>query len=154
MATKRSKSCAFCDQVVKHESDRLIYKDNLVMVFPTNIPIVPGHILICPVRCIENINNLTKKELFAIFSIINKLSLILAPIFETSGFNYAWNEGECAGQAVPHLHIHMLPRKPGDAGITTYEPRKFLYRPGSREKSPDRELSSIAKTIRDSMVLD
>jgi hypothetical protein len=42
----------------------------------------------------------------------------------------------------------MLPRKEGDTGITEYDPRKFLYRPGSRETSPDKELISVSERIK------
>ncbi|MBI4150334.1 hypothetical protein HY488_02940, partial [Candidatus Woesearchaeota archaeon] len=53
-----------------------------------------------------------------------------------------------AGQNISHLHLHIIPRKGGDAGITDYEPRKFLYRPGSRETSPENELRDVAALIR------
>lgn len=53
--------------------------------------------------------------------------------FGAEGFHFAWNEGEAAGQRIPHLHLHIVPRKRGDEGIAEYEPREFLYRPGSRE---------------------
>lgn len=53
-----------------------------------------------------------------------------------------------AGQTVPHFHLHIVPRKQGDAGILEYEPRKFLYRPGSREEGPEAELQSVAAQIR------
>ena len=65
------------------------------------------------------------------------------------GFNFAWNDGPIAGQSVPHFHLHVLPRKQGDTGITEYEPRQFLYRPGSREASPEAELAAIAKMIQE-----
>jgi len=52
------------------------------------------------------------------------------------GFNFAWNEGAVAGQTVPHFNLHIVPRTTGDSGIWEYEPREFLYRPGSRAASP------------------
>jgi hypothetical protein len=42
----------------------------------------------------------------------------------------------------------MLPRKHGDSGVVEYEPRKFLYRPGSREATPEQELQAIAELIK------
>jgi len=68
--------------------------------------------------------------------------------FAAEGFNYAWNEELVAGQTVPHLHLHMLPRKKGDSGIVDYEPRKFLYRPGERSDSPDQELIKVTELIK------
>ncbi len=142
----KKENCVFCtSQDIKK---REIIRNNYAFAFPTNIPVVPGHVLICPIRCIDNFNDLTKKEIEGIFDLQKKLKKALQKAFNAEGFNYAWNENEVGGQAVPHFHLHMLPRKKGDTGITEYDPRKFLYRPGSREKSHDGELSSIVKKIK------
>ena len=121
------------------------------MVFPTNIPIVPGHILICPVRHVVKIDFLSDEELYVIRNCIVRLKNSLKKAFDAEGFNIAWNEGPAVGQAVEHLHIHIVPRKAGDAGIYGYDPRKFLYRPGSREKSPEQELQKVAKLIKENI---
>jgi diadenosine tetraphosphate (Ap4A) HIT family hydrolase len=73
---------------------------------------------------------------------------ILVKVFSAQGFNYAWNEGDVAGQSVPHLHFHLIPRKEGDTGVWNYEPREFLYRPGSRESSPETELCAVSDLIK------
>jgi diadenosine tetraphosphate (Ap4A) HIT family hydrolase len=126
----------------------MISKDRLVMAFPTNIPITPGHTLICPVRHIQTINDVTAEELTAIKNLIIQLKNALKKSLGAEGFNIAWNEGAPAGQSIEHLHIHVVPRKNGDEGIYKYEPREFLYRPGSRSKAPEKELQNIAKLIK------
>ena len=128
--------------------NRLIFENELVFAFPSNMPIVPGHTLICPKRIVATIDELTAEELLAIFDLQNKLKQALHKTFNASGFNYAWNEGILAGQTVNHLHLHILPRKEGDAGVTHYEPRKFLYRSGERPISPGQELIEIANLIK------
>lgn len=117
------------------------------MAFPTNIPITPGHTLICPVRHIKKIDELSEEELKAIKDFIIQLKRCLVKSFDAEGFNIAWNENEVAGQSVGHLHIHVVPRKTGDEGIYEYEPRKFLYRPGPRNKSPEQELQEVSELI-------
>jgi histidine triad (HIT) family protein len=143
---ENNKVCVFCTNPGVKE--REIIRNELAWAFPTNIPIVPGHVLICPIRCVADFNDLTKEEVAAIFDLQKKLKKTFKKVFGAEGFNYAWNEGELAGQAVPHFHLHMLPRKQGDTGITEYDPRKFLYRPGSRETSPDEELNAVVKEIK------
>ena len=143
------KDCPFCNGEIKKQG--IIYRNDLVFVFPTYIPIVPGHILVCPTRHVSNIGELTQEEANALQEMIIKMREILREVFGAEGFNIAWNEGEVAGQAVDHLHIHIVPRKEGDCGITEYEPRKFLYRPGSREKSPDDELQEITRIIKEKL---
>ena len=128
--------------------ERIIVSNELAFAFPTNIPITPGHLLICPKRVVKTVYELTPDELQAMFAMLESLKPALQKEFGATGFNYAWNEGEEAGQSIPHLHIHLVPRKNGDAGITEYEPRKFLYRTGSREASPEAELQKITQLIK------
>ncbi len=130
---------------------RLIIENELAFAFPTNIPIVPGHTLICPKRHVSKIDDLNDDELHAILLLQKKLKQAMIKVFAAEGFNYAWNEGQIAGQKVNHLHLHMLPRKKSDSGIFEYDPRKFLYRPGKRPESPEQELSEVAELIRNNI---
>lgn len=141
-----NKSCAYC--TIPEIKKRTIIENKLAWAFPTNIPIVPGHTLISPKRCVAKFEEMTKAEVEAVFSLLRKLKTALTKTFGAEGFNIAWNEDELAGQSVPHFHLHLLPRKTGDTGITSYEPRKFLYRPGSREKTQEKELLAISKLIK------
>jgi histidine triad (HIT) family protein len=141
--------CVYCEKPEIQE--RTIIKNELAWAFPTNIPIVPGHVLISPIRCVAKFEDLTGEEKAAIFDLQAKLKVALTKLFGAQGFNIAWNEGKLAGQSVPHFHLHVLPRKEGDTGITEYEPRKFLYRPGERETTPEEELAEISKLIKDNL---
>lgn len=123
-------------------------ENDLAFAFPTNIPIVPGHMLICPKRHVEYYEDLTVEERTAIEELRDKLKTALEKVFGAQGFNFAWNHGKIGGQAVPHFHLHIVPRKEGDAGIHQYDPRVFLYRPGSRATNPDGELGEIVDSIR------
>lgn len=128
-------------------SNRLITATNLAFAFPAQMPILPGHILVCPRRIVEKFEDLTTEEAHALFALVTDIKKVLAKEFGATGFNIAWNEGNIAGQSVPHLHVHIVPRKHNDKGITDYEPRKFLYRPGVRDISPDEELEDVAKLL-------
>ncbi len=117
--------------------------------FLTNIPITPGHSLVAPQRVVATIDELTLKELTDLFALVKYVKDVLRQAVSAQGFNCAWNEGRAYGQSVPHLHIHIVPRTQGDAGITQYEPRQFLYRPGSRTESPTAELADLAQHMRE-----
>ena len=143
---KNKVHCVYCE--IPAIKERMIIGNDLAWAFPTNIPIVPGHVLIAPIRCVALFEDLTDNEKKAIFDLRNKLKQAMIKLFQAEGFNYAWNENEIAGQSVPHFHLHMLPRREADSGTTEYEPRKFLYRPGSREQSPEDELRAISELIR------
>ncbi len=132
-------------------SERVIIENELAFAFPTNMPIVPGHLLICPKRVVTRYEDLSEEEKSSIERLRIQLKMALERLFGAEGFNYAWNEAEVAGQSIAHFHLHIVPRKKGDAGIYTYEPREFLYRPGTRSATPEEELADIARTIRSAL---
>jgi len=139
-------NCPYCDN--QSIEPRIIFHNDLIKVFPTNIPITVGHVLICPARHVSRIDQLSDAELKAIKQGLILLQASIIKSFGAEGFNIAWNEGAVAGQSVNHLHIHLVPRKSGDSGVYGYDPRQFLYRPGARHESPDAELGEVAPLIR------
>ena len=139
-------NCDFCEN--NSIKERLITENELAKAFPTSQPIVPGHTLIISKRCVPKFEDLTTKEKDAIFDLIKKIKMALTKTFNCTEFNHAWNEGSTAGQTVPHFHLHIIPRKEDDNGIHKYEPRKFLYRPSSRNNSPEEELKNVAQEIK------
>jgi len=138
--------CAFCEGNDKNE--RIIFSNELAEVFPSNQPIVVGHTLIIPKRCVATFAQLNSEEQKAIFDLMEQTKSALKQTFGCEGFNFAWNEGELAGQSVSHFHLHVLPRREGDRGVYKYSPREFLYRPGVRGVSPQEELIEVADLIR------
>ncbi|HEV8052891.1 MAG TPA: HIT domain-containing protein [Parachlamydiaceae bacterium] len=128
--------------------DRTVTRNHLAFSFLTHMPIVPGHLLICPIRVVESCEELTNEEWKAIFDLQRQVCQALKKTFDSEGFNFAWNMGENAGQSVPHYHLHVVPRKKGDAGILEYEPRVFLYRPRSRAISELEELSEVTQMVK------
>ncbi len=131
--------------------ERVVLKNAYAFAFVNYMPIVPGHMLICPIQAVETSEELSFKEWTAILDLKKIVCKSLKKVFGSEGFNFAWNEGEMAGQTVPHFHLHVLPRKSGDQGIYLYEPRSFLYRPGSRAVSPREELVQITELIKKSI---
>ncbi|MBI1974685.1 MAG: HIT family protein [Candidatus Zambryskibacteria bacterium] len=142
--------CPFCkNEEVKH---RTIIENDLAFAFPTNTPIVSGHILVCPKRHIQYYEDTTSEEKNAIENLRGKLKPALKRAFGAEGFNYAWNEEKIGGQSVSHFHLHIVPRKEGDVGIYQYEPREFLYRPGPRTvASPQEEIDTAIKAIKQAL---
>lgn len=128
--------------------ERMLARNSLAFSFLTHMPIVPGHSLICPIRAVKTSEELSDDEWRAILQLKQHVCRALKKALGAEGFNFAWNSGEMAGQTVPHFHLHVVPRKTGDTGILDYEPRVFLYRPGSRAISPLEELSQLSELIR------
>ena len=138
--------CDFCD--ISSLKNRIINENDFAFVFPSNTPIVPGHLLIVPKRHVQYYEDLTSEEKTSIEDLRVWSKKSLRNVFGAQGFNYAWNEEAIGGQSVPHFHLHIVPRTENDAGIYEYEPRKFLYRPGSRAESPEEELADVVKLLK------
>lgn len=137
--------CPYCTS--SEIQERKIAENDLAFAFLGNMPIVIGHTLVIPKRHVAKYEQLTEEEMRAIEDLRVKILDALSKTFGSGGFNFAWNDGKVAGQSVPHFHLHIVPRKEGDAGIYEYEPRTFLYRPGQREETPEAELKEVAERI-------
>jgi histidine triad (HIT) family protein len=142
-------NCVYC--TLPEIKERQIVENDLAWAFLTNIPITPGHTLIAPKRCVARYEDLSSEEKMSIEELRMKIVTALTKLYGAEGFNIAWNVNKIAGQSVPHFHMHIVPRKEGDEGIYEYEPRKFLYRPGSREVTREAELKAASEEIRNAL---
>lgn len=139
------KECVFC--TLPEIKERQIVENEFAWAVPGNMPITVGHTLVIPKRCVAKYEDLTREEKEAVEELRVKILNALRKTFGAQGFNFAWNDEKLAGQSVPHFHLHIVPRKEGDAGIYQYEPRNFLYRSGDRGISPEQELKAVAQLI-------
>ena len=77
-------------------------------------PLLPGHILVCPVRCTPRASQLTPQETSDLFLTVQTVSKTISRVFRADALNIAVQDGVEAGQSVPHVHVHVIPRKGGD----------------------------------------
>jgi bis(5'-adenosyl)-triphosphatase len=83
----------------------------------TNIrPILPGHVLICPIRPVPRLRDLSPPECADLFNTARTVSRMLERVLGATAFNVAVQDGVDAGQSVPHVHCHVIPRVKGDMG--------------------------------------
>lgn len=77
-------------------------------------PLLPGHVLVCPVRRVARFNDLTTTEVTDLFVTVQRVSRMVERVFKASALNIAIQDGVDAGQSVPHVHAHIIPRKIND----------------------------------------
>ena len=77
-----------------------------------------GHTLVIPKRGVGKISQLDEKETSDLFIGMKKVQKILSKNFDTDDFTICIHDGRLAGQEVPHVHIHVIPRTEGDGGLT------------------------------------
>lgn len=77
-------------------------------------PLLPGHVLVSPRRVVPRFNDLSAAELQDLFATVQRVSRTIERLFHASALNIAIQDGQDAGQSVPHVHAHIIPRRKAD----------------------------------------
>ncbi|XP_036875218.2 bis(5'-adenosyl)-triphosphatase isoform X4 [Manis javanica] len=77
-------------------------------------PVVPGHVLVCPLRPVERFRDLRPDEVADLFQATQRVGTVVEKHFQGTSLTLSMQDGPEAGQTVKHVHIHVLPRKAGD----------------------------------------
>ncbi|EZG07552.1 hypothetical protein H106_03142 [Trichophyton rubrum CBS 735.88] len=77
-------------------------------------PLLPGHVLVCPIRRTPRLSDLTPAEATNLFLTVRRVSRMVERVYQASSLNVAIQDGVDAGQSVPHVHAHIIPRKKAD----------------------------------------
>lgn len=101
--------CIFCQIIEKKIPAKIVYEDEEIIAFRDINPQAPVHILLLPKKHIESVMKISEQDKSAISKIYTVASQIAKSesIAET-GFRIVVNNGPDAGQAVKHLHFHLL----------------------------------------------
>lgn len=103
-------SCVFCSPA----KSEILFTNTVAYCRKDDYPVTPGHLLIIPYRHIASFFEVTEEEQVAIFDLVRVGRMYLDTTYHPEGYNIAINDGSVAGQTVMHLHIHLIPRYPGD----------------------------------------
>lgn len=123
-------SCPFCNLDPSRE---IIAESSLAFAIYDKYPVSKGHTLIIPKRHCPGYFELTAEEQEACWLMVNELQAFLTKKYDPDGFNVGININSAAGQTIPHVHIHLIPRFKGDipepeGGVRGVIPEKRLYR--------------------------
>jgi diadenosine tetraphosphate (Ap4A) HIT family hydrolase len=105
-------NCPFCTDKIR---ERSVVKNELAFAVYDINPVSKGHMLIIPFRHVADFFETTREEQAAFLDLTRKLKPILEQRYHPTGYNFGVNIGRDAGQAVMHVHWHLIPRYPGDA---------------------------------------
>ena len=101
--------CVFCKIIKGEIPSKKVYEDEEVVAFYDINPIAKIHVLVIPKEHIKSVQELREENkdlLFHLFEKINEVAKIVG--VDKTGFRVISNVGEDAGQAVKHLHFHIL----------------------------------------------
>lgn len=124
----QTKPCPFCSL----PEERIVNASEYGVVFRDGFPISPGHTLIIPKRHIGSFFDLFPDERTDLLKLLDVAKKEADKKFTPQGYNIGINDGAAAGQTVPHLHIHLIPRYLGDrvdprGGVRWIIPEKADY---------------------------
>lgn len=123
-----TKPCPFC--ILPPE--RIIDSNEYGLTIHDGFPVSTGHTLIIPKRHIGSWFEIDAEEQLGLLDLLTRAKIALQNELNPDGYNIGINDGPAAGQTVPHLHMHLIPRYKGDiedprGGVRWIIPEKAKY---------------------------
>ena len=123
-----SSTCPFCTL----PSERIVAQNSHGVWIYDGFPVSAGHSLIIPKRHIGSFFEATTTEQTALLRLLDQAKAAIDADHRPDGYNVGINDGAAAGQTVPHLHLHLIPRYQGDVedprgGVRWVIPEKADY---------------------------
>jgi histidine triad (HIT) family protein len=134
-------NCAFC-RIVKRQVDaRLIFEDEISLAFLDHRPVFPGHCLLIPKAHHETMSDLPENLIGPFFKNAQLLARAIESAMEAEGTFVAINNR--VSQSVPHLHVHVVPRRRKDGLKGFFWPR--------HPYSTEVDANAVQSAVRDAM---
>ena len=133
--------CIFCRIANGEIPTKIITETNHSIVFLDAFPLTKGHTLVIPKKHHEKIQNMSSEENTDLFSTVHS---VISKVDKLTGATLmAVHNGKEAGQEIPHVHVHLVPRSPNDTG----GPIHCLF--DSTLNVSDSEINEILKKLQD-----
>lgn len=121
-------TCPFCTL----PPERIVQENDYANWIFDGFPVSPGHSLIIPKRHVASFFEITNEERMAMLMLLDAAKVTAEEQFRPDAYNIGINDGPAAGQTVPHLHLHLIPRYNGDVpdargGVRWVIPNKADY---------------------------
>lgn len=122
--------CIFCSIVADAAPASVVYRDAVCLAFMDLFPMRPGHVLVIPhqhAMFIDGLDRATRGHLFEVANSVIRAQK--AAGLPCDGNNIFLNDGPAANQHVPHVHLHVLPRRQGDLhkAVLSFSTRYLNY---------------------------
>ena len=137
--------CIFCKIVAGTLPCTRIYEDDDILAFMDIGPIIKGHTLVIPKVHVDALTSVPDELLATLIRIVRKIAGAQMKGLEADGITITQANGRVAGQVVPHLHFHVIPRFENDGHSWNWNARPY--------DSPD-EMEGIASRIRSGLPME
>ena len=137
----RSRACVFCGIAGGGDVD-LVLSDDRIVAFLDRAPLIKGHVLVITRVHVETFDDLPDELIAPLFRVVQRVSRSFVRALGADGSYTAINTR--VSQSVPHVHVHVVPRKMGDG----------LFRAGMvwvRKRYDDGEAAQLAARLREAI---
>jgi len=133
-------TCTFCQIANGEIPAHIVHRDEEVVAFLDRAPLLPGHVLVMPVRHVETLDDLPDSLLAPVLAAVRRTSVAVQNALGAEGSFVATNTR--VSQSVPHLHVHVVPRNKGDGLFST----RLIWQRKKYEN--DAEMADLATKIK------
>lgn len=116
MSASTADNCIFCKIAQKKIDAKIIDENENAIAFLDAYPLTAGHTLVITKNHYAKLQDVEFDQINQLFSLVNKILPSIEKGTGVQGTLIAIHNGKDAGQEIPHLHVHIVPRKPGDGG--------------------------------------
>ena len=134
------KECIFCKIIDGQIPSYKVYENDSLLAFLDIFPKSYGHIVVVPKKHYYNFLDMPDDDICNFFKELKKISILIKEKLKIDGFNLVQNNFPAAGQVIPHLHFHIIPRMKGDG------PLRMI--PG-KVRAKDDDLRNIIQKIKE-----
>jgi histidine triad (HIT) family protein len=127
--------CVFCEIAAGAVRAQMVYEDADLIAFLDNHPLFPGHVLLCPREHYETLLELPARLTGPMFAKTQSLAKAIENAVDAEGTFIAINNR--VSQTVPHLHIHVVPRRRRDGLKGFFWPRQRYQDEAAQEAVRD-----------------
>ena len=125
-------NCFFCRMLKNDTKKEILAQNELAVIIRDTRPVSDGHSLIIPRRHVSSFFDTSPEERMALMDLLDLTKEDLDREFSPDDYNVGINDGPLAGQSIPHLHMHLIPRYQGDkddprGGVRWIIPEKAKY---------------------------
>ena len=139
--SRMSEDCIFCSIVAGDIPARTVHETDDVMAFLDANPLARGHTLVIPKAHAKHVGDLDDDLASSLLAVVAELTPRVQSTVGADAANVGVNDGEAAGQEVPHVHVHIIPRFDDDGGAPIHAVA------GERPDLTDDELDAVAEAI-------
>jgi len=133
--------CLLCKIIAGEITAVKVYEDEAVLAVMDINPVNPGHVLVMPKKHSANLEMTDAKDLSAVINSVKNIGAAIKSGLGYQGYNVVVNNDSVAGQLIPHLHFHIIPRR-SDDNLRGWPQKPY--------ETPE-EMNELAEKIKDAL---